>query len=158
MRKGYEYIPKDGLRPLNKLKEYKLPAKYVCNNKGDVYIHDKSIPAKKINGVVCIVGKKMKPFITKLGYVEFVLTNIHGRKKHIQGQRIVALSFIKNPKNLPHVNHKDGNRSNNNKSNLEWSTISDNNKHAYRVLGRQPHNKGKRRAANGKYVKRDKAA
>lgn len=158
MRKGYEYIPKDGLRPLNRLKAYKLPAKYVCNNMGDVYIHDKSIPVKKINNIEHIVAKKMKPFTTKLGYVEFVLTNIHGRKKHIQGQRIVALSFLKNPKNLPHVNHLDGVRDNNDVENLEWSSVSENNKHAYRVLGRQPHNKGKRKEANGKYVKREKVA
>jgi hypothetical protein len=34
------------------------------------------------------------------------------------------------------INHKDGNRLNNHKDNLEWSTYSRNNKHAYEVLGR----------------------
>ena len=34
--------------------------------------------------------------------------------------RLVALCFIDNPLNLPHINHKDENPANNNVSNLEW--------------------------------------
>ena len=46
---------------------------------------------------------------------------------------LVAKAFIPNPNNLPEVNHKDGNKYNNNVTNLEWSTFSDNTKHAYRM-------------------------
>ena len=52
--------------------------------------------------------------------------------------RIVAECFIPNPNNKPCINHKDGNRSNNNVSNLEWVTYSENHKHAYKELGRNP--------------------
>lgn len=50
--------------------------------------------------------------------------------------RLVATLFIPNPDNLSDVNHKDGDRTNNCVSNLEWVSRSDNQKHAYSVLKR----------------------
>lgn len=43
--------------------------------------------------------------------------------------RIVATHFIDNPENKPEVNHLDGNRWNNARSNLEWNTTEENLKH-----------------------------
>lgn len=40
--------------------------------------------------------------------------------------RLVAQTFIPNPDNLPQINHKDCNRTNNNVDNLEWSSRSHN--------------------------------
>jgi hypothetical protein len=45
--------------------------------------------------------------------------------------RLVAQSFIENVRNCPEVNHKDGNRGNNNIENLEWCTHFENIKKAY---------------------------
>ncbi len=46
--------------------------------------------------------------------------------------RLVAKHFIKNPKNLPEINHKDGNKNNNVWRNLEWSNHKNNMQHGYR--------------------------
>lgn len=52
--------------------------------------------------------------------------------------RLVAEAFIPNPENKKTVNHKDGNRHNNNVDNLEWASQSENIKHSFDVLKRKP--------------------
>ena len=55
--------------------------------------------------------------------------------------RLVAFAFIPNPNNFPQINHKDGNKENNDVVNLEWCTNSHNQKHAY-LLGLNKARKG----------------
>lgn len=53
------------------------------------------------------------------GYLVVNLKN-NGKQKMVTVHRLVAEAFIENPKNLPCVNHKDENKTNNKVNNLEW--------------------------------------
>lgn len=55
---------------------------------------------------------------------------IDGKYKHIPVHRAVAITWIDNPDNLPSVNHKDGDKTNNSVGNLEWCTDVHNKRHA----------------------------
>lgn len=55
--------------------------------------------------------------------------------------RLVGKAFLSNLNGLPQINHKDGIKHNNNVNNLEWSTNSENQLHAYRI-GLQRSRKG----------------
>lgn len=58
----------------------------------------------------------------------------HGKISTKRVHRLVALTYIPNPYNYPQVNHKDGNKQNNNVDNLEWCTVKENNLHMYEIL------------------------
>lgn len=70
--------------------------------------------------------KLLKQSTNKQGYKSVHL--FKNRKwKSYSVHRLVAMAFIPNPNNLPIINHKDENPSNNNINNLEWCTVTYNN-------------------------------
>ena len=81
--------------------------------------------------VVNAYGNTLAPVINKkTGYKTVSLwKNNKGSSKTIH--RLVALTYLTNPNNLPEVNHIDGNKLNNHVDNLEWVTRSENMIHAY---------------------------
>lgn len=82
--------------------------------------------------------KKISGWVNYTGYRQVHLTK-DGIDKYYRAHRLVAEAFISNPLSKPHVNHKDGNRSNNQVSNLEWVTSAENLWHAEHVLKRDMH-------------------
>ena len=66
-------------------------------------------------------GKQLRPSVDKYGYERVVLTK-DGIRKTYSVHKLVALAFIPNPENKTTINHIDGNKRNNNVSNLEWAT------------------------------------
>lgn len=69
---------------------------------------------------------------------------IDGKKRTFRAHRLVLMAFnpVKNMDKLE-VNHIDGNKRNNNLSNLEWCTTSENQKHAFKI-GLQKAKKGEK--------------
>lgn len=61
----------------------------------------------------------MYPYKKSNGYLQINFYK-NGIKTRHYVHRLVAKTFIPNPYNLPQVNHKDRNPSNNNVDNLEW--------------------------------------
>lgn len=86
-----------------------------------------------INGVIYDTkrNKEVCQWIDTVGYYQCNLKDSNGKKYYKRVHRLVANTFIANPNNLPQVNHKDGNKLNNNINNLEWCTNSDNTQHGY---------------------------
>lgn len=66
------------------------------------------------------------------GYSEVALWK-DSKRKMFMVHRLVAQAFIPNPNNLPQVNHKDENKTNNIVENLEWCTQSYNNSYGTRL-------------------------
>jgi hypothetical protein len=56
-----------------------------------------------------------------------------GKGKTHRLHRLLAESFIANPESKGDVNHMDGDKSNNDISNLEWNTRKENLAHAFRT-------------------------
>lgn len=61
--------------------------------------------------------------------------------------RLLLKNFIENINNLKAINHKDGNKLNNNLNNLEWCSFSDNLKHAWKTKLLVPSEKFSKRAS-----------
>lgn len=76
------------------------------------------------------VYSKSKKTMIKTRYVngyESIGLNKNGKRVDTFVHRLVAKAFIPNPDNLPIINHKDENPSNNRVDNLEWCTYKYNN-------------------------------
>lgn len=76
-------------------------------------------------------GKKMAGSLSN-GYKGYVIY-VEQKAYRFLAHRMVAETYIPNHDNKPQVNHMDGDKLNNNVSNLEWVTCKENHEHAKRT-------------------------
>jgi len=77
-------------------------------------------------------GYYLTPVDNGKGYFRIKLT-VNNKSKRVMLHRIIAEAFIPNVNNKPVVNHLDGNKKNNDISNLQWCTQRENCIHAYKI-------------------------
>lgn len=89
--------------------------------------------------IKCLVRKGVPKEIFKSlrihpnhGYIDVQLRK-DNKVKTLKLHRLVAINFLPNPNDLPVVNHKDGNKTNNKVDNLEWVTHKENILHAHKM-------------------------
>jgi hypothetical protein len=99
---------------------------YYISNLGRV----KSIKFNK--GTNTYKEKIIKTHKQQTGYLSTTLC-IDGKVTTVYVHRLVATAFLKNPNNLPQINHKSGIKDENTVDNLEWCDASWNGKHAYQI-------------------------
>ena len=63
-------------------------------------------------------------------YFIVTLVDSAGKRRNRPIHRLMCETFLPNPDDKAHVNHKDGNKLNNQLSNLEWATEQENSQHA----------------------------
>lgn len=101
---------------------------YEVSNLGNVRSCQR-IRKSKAESISVVQGKTLHPKFDKDGYKEVALCK-DGKMYFKRVHRLVASAFIPNPNNYPVINHIDENPSNNCVSNLEWCSISYNNKYS----------------------------
>ena len=94
---------------------------YIVSSDGKVYSTN--------TGGASYYHKEISQRLNADGYLQ-VTVGKNGHRTQYRVHRMVAEAFIPNPNNLPEVNHKDYDRTNNNVENLEWSTHVDNIAHS----------------------------
>lgn len=105
---------------------------YQISNFGNVKSLSKFHKTNKNYSSIGYLSKEkiLKPQLNYYGYYVVNLSK-NGKTKVIPIHKLVAMHFIKNINNYKIINHKDGNKLNNNADNLEWCTSKHNIQHAY---------------------------
>lgn len=92
-----------------------------ASNLGRVRTVDRYVINGRNGSKRLVKGHILKQYLNPNGYMYVHLT-VKGKQVNLYVHRVIASTFIPNPDNLPEVNHKDNDRTNNSVNNLEWCT------------------------------------
>lgn len=102
--------------------------RYAITKDGRVWSYEKS-RTQYNGGTLTYPARWLKPYMVGNKGNQYQTVDL--ADKNVKVHRLVALAYIPNPNNYPHINHKDGNKLNNHVDNLEWCTQKMNSRHAY---------------------------
>ena len=85
-----------------------------------------------IGNVRSVIRNKLLRLSKTKGYIQVYLYK-NGIRTGLKVHRLVAQAFIPNPDNLPQVNHKDEDKTNNSVENLEWCNAKYNVNYGHRT-------------------------
>lgn len=123
---------------------------YQASNTGRIRTVERDVWNGK--GYYKLNSHEMTYGLSEKGYV-VVHLSVNHQLFYRQVHRLVAEAFIPNPENKPQINHKDGNKQNNNVENLEWCTNAENQIHAYKLgLSKHSDKSGRPKKAVGLYL------
>lgn len=115
---------------------------YQVDEQGDVHSVERSWFKSDTKQWRNIPYRILSPTTDRQGYLNVYLCK-GGVSKRYRVHRLVALAFIPNPDKLSQVNHLDGDKSNPQRYNLEWTNNSGNQLHASKT-GLTTHHKGRK--------------
>ena len=81
-------------------------------------------------------GKRMAQYTDKYGY-KYIVSREHHKRTKIMVHRLVAMAYLPEIEEKTQINHKDGDKANNNVKNLEWVTNAENQTHSRYVLNNE---------------------
>lgn len=110
---------------------------YEVSNLGDVRSVNRVVKRTGPTGDLRKQSQIIRPQVTPKGYLRLQLCK-EGAQSNRLVHCIVAEAFISHTEEKDEVNHIDGIKSNNVVSNLEWTTASENQAHAYATKLKEP--------------------
>ena len=105
-----------------------------------------------------VLSKRNKPLKPSKNHNGYLIVNllINNKRVGVAVHTLVARAFCNDYKEGLTVNHKDGNKENNNSNNLEWITLYDNVQHSINILNKNHTGKDNHNSKKIQMIKDDK--